>query len=284
MSKGIYKSDAAAQRIAGKYAELLRHWPLEREERDIDTRHGRSRVIVSGKRDNPPLLLFHPANINSVYWLRQVQAYAASHRVYAVDLIGEAGGSAPERPRFKGPALSEWLEDLANGLELERTALVGASLGAWMCLRFACNWPERVERLALISPPGIVRQRRARSFVGSLATLLSGPLGSRMIYKSQLRQSGMEAHLQDAFMLARRQLRQWGKAPRFSDRELGQLYCPVLLIVGGRDPWFDSEALTLRAVRAIPQLEVNFRSREGHFPSDFTREVDRFLVSHYARD
>lgn len=285
MGKSSYKSAASAELIATKTSELLKHWPVERQELDLQTRHGRTRVIVCGNSDNPPLLLFHPAGCSSVYWLRHVQTYMKSHRVYAVDIIGEAGASEDRRPPFKGQAYVEWVEDIYLQLGISQAALVGMSLGAWICLKFATARPEQVERLGLISPQGIVRSHRRPSIVGSFFNSLLGPLGRRITYAAQLRRSDMEPRLQQLMLLSKSHLRaRPAQLPRFTDQELSQLYCPVLLLVGGKDAFFNSDALLLRACKCIPQLEVHYRPRDGHFLSEFAREVDRLLVTNYAPD
>ncbi|MEX1033172.1 MAG: alpha/beta hydrolase [Cellvibrionaceae bacterium] len=284
-NKSIYKSVAREKAVATKYGELLRHWPIEKEERELQTRHGRTHVIVCGNPENPPLVLLHGAYGNAVYWIKQVQTYVQSHQVFIVDIIGEAGHSEPVRPSHKGPAYREWMEDIYQGLGLERAALVGVSLGAWICLTFACAWPERVDRLALISPQGIVRARRSRSAVVSFVSLLIGPLGRRLIFRSQLNKSDMDPKLKELIRLIQRGLKpRSGALPRFTEKELAQLYCPILLLLGGNDAYFNIERLILRMAKATPQLEINYRHKEGHFLSDFTREVDRFLVTHYAPD
>lgn len=281
----IYKSEEGAAQVEAKVRELLRLWPLEKNELQLETRHGRTNVTACGQPGNPPLLLFHPENINSVYWLDQVQTYAHSHRVYAVDIPGEPGRSASLQPKLRGPAWQEWIEDIFDQLNIHRAALVGASFGAWLCLKFACSCPERVERLALIAPPGIVRRRRSRSRIVGSASTLMGPLGRSLIFRSQLKKSGLDPRMKDILALSQRKLKSRpAQMPRFSDRDLGQLYCPVLLVVGGRDAFFNTDRLVLRAVKTMPQVEINYRNREGHFVSEFTREIDRFLISHYAPD
>lgn len=285
MGKSSYRSPAGAEIVATKTSELLRHWPVEKDELDIETRHGRTRVIASGSADNPPLLLFHPENCSAVFWLRHVQPYMKSHRVYAVDIIGEGGNSEDRRPPFKGSAYAEWVEDIYQGLSINQAALAGVSLGAWICLKFACTWPERVERLALISPSGLVRARRRPSLMGSFFNSLLGPLGRSITYSSQIRRSDMEPRLKQLMLLSRKHMRaRPTQLPRFSNQELGQLYCPVLLLTGGKDTFFDTDALMLKACKQLPQVEVHYRQKDGHFLGEFAREVDRFLVSNYAPD
>ena len=52
-----------------------------------------------------------------------------------------------------------WLRGLFNGLGIEKASLMGNSLGAWMCLKFASVFPEKVERIVLLAASGIVPVR-----------------------------------------------------------------------------------------------------------------------------
>jgi pimeloyl-ACP methyl ester carboxylesterase len=50
-----------------------------------------------GQPDAPPLVLLHGAGFNSVSWMGDVATWAQRFRVFAVDIIGHPGLSAPTR-------------------------------------------------------------------------------------------------------------------------------------------------------------------------------------------
>ena len=54
-----------------------------------------------------------------------IAALAQSFRVYAVDVIGEPGLSAPSRPSVHSDAYASWLSDLVGRLGLNRFSLAG---------------------------------------------------------------------------------------------------------------------------------------------------------------
>jgi pimeloyl-ACP methyl ester carboxylesterase len=74
-------------------------------------------------------------------------------------MIGEPGLSAPSRPRLASDAYALWLDDVLHELGVARASLVGVSLGGWLALDYATRRPERVERLALLCPGGVGKQR-----------------------------------------------------------------------------------------------------------------------------
>jgi pimeloyl-ACP methyl ester carboxylesterase len=50
-----------------------------------------------GQPDAPPLVLLHGAGFNSISWMGDVATWAQRFRVFAVDIIGHPGLSAPTR-------------------------------------------------------------------------------------------------------------------------------------------------------------------------------------------
>jgi pimeloyl-ACP methyl ester carboxylesterase len=86
---GIYKSEAGKQAVEAFYRAALQRWPVPHREAVVPTCQGDTFVVVSGSEQAPPVVLFHGSGANSAVWIRDVAEWARSHRVYAVDMIGE---------------------------------------------------------------------------------------------------------------------------------------------------------------------------------------------------
>ena len=159
-TQSIYKSPAGEKAVMALYDNVLAdYWPAPYKALNIPTRHGDTFVIANGEESAPALVLLHGAGSNSAIWAGDVAVYSRQHRVYAVDLLGEPGKSASNRPAWDSPAYAEWLEDVFDALKLERAALLGVSQGGWTALKFATYQPERVAKLVLLCPGGIVPDR-----------------------------------------------------------------------------------------------------------------------------
>lgn len=276
----IYKSPAGERAVAERYRELLDRWPVPNEQLRVPTREGETFVVASGPADAPPVLLLHGSTANTVMWSQDVAAWSTSFRVYAVDMIGEPGLSAPARPPLASEAYARWLDDVLTGLGLTTVALVGVSLGGWLAMDFATRCPDRVDRVVLLNPSGIGRQRFGFLFKAMLLSLL-GERGLRRTLEIAAAPIPPEAlrgtEIADLTVLIARHFRpRMGKIPVFSDDALLALPMPVLVIVGAHDTLLDATD-TARRAATIPHATVRVLPDAGHIIWGQTDEIDEFL-------
>ena len=78
----------------------------------------------------PALVLLHGSAFNSVTWMGDVATWAVNFRVFAVDIIGQPGLSAPSRLPYDSDAYARWLDGVLDGLKVEKAAFIGISLVA----------------------------------------------------------------------------------------------------------------------------------------------------------
>ncbi|MEV4457334.1 alpha/beta fold hydrolase [Microbispora sp. NPDC049633] len=255
----IYVTGEGERELRERYQELLTRWPVPSERLRIPTREGETSVITSGPPDAPPLLLLHGSSTTCVMWLGDVATWAPHFRVYAVDLIGEPGPSAPSRPPLDSEAYALWLDDVLDGLGLSRVSLVGASLGGWLAVDYAIRRPGRVERLALLCPGGIGRQKAGFAF-RALFLLLFGERGRRRLLSMVMGDAPSDprfaAYLDYAAQIARHFRPRRERLPVFGDEALGGLAMPMFVIVGGRDVLLDSRDTERRLRRLVPHATV----------------------------
>ncbi|MEO8115260.1 MAG: alpha/beta fold hydrolase [Phenylobacterium sp.] len=252
----IYHSAEGEALLRAAYAGILKHWPVPHEFLRLPTRQGETFVVASGDPAAPPLVLLHGAGANAFTWMGDVAAWAKHFRVYAVDVIGEPGESAPSRPSRSGPAHAEWLDDVLEGLGVAKADMVGMSLGGWLALDYAIRRLDRVGKLALICPGGI-GQVKLSFLVQSLGLLLMAYLTLIFTHFRPNR----------------------GELPTFGDAALGQLKGPILMIVGARDTLLDSAESARRLARAAPQAKITVLPDAGHFIAGQTAPILDFLLA-----
>jgi pimeloyl-ACP methyl ester carboxylesterase len=105
--------------------------------------------VEAGDPEVAPLLLVHGYTDNSRSW-SLLAPHIADRRLIAVDLRGHGASDAPAC--CYGPdSLAHDLGEFLDALGLDRTDVIGHSLGAMTALTLAATEPDRVGRLVLVS-------------------------------------------------------------------------------------------------------------------------------------
>ena len=117
---------------------------------DLHGHHSIYREAGSG----PNLVLIHGMINSSRHWEEVAERLAGSYRVIAPDLIGH-GDSATPRGDYSLGAHAASIRDLLAAIGVERATIVGHSLGGGVAMQFFYQFPQRTERLALISSGGL---------------------------------------------------------------------------------------------------------------------------------
>jgi pimeloyl-ACP methyl ester carboxylesterase len=115
--------------------------------------HGH-RVIYRIAGDGPPVVLIHGMVNSSRHWERVALRMADRYTVVAPDLIGH-GDSAAVRGDYSLGAHACSIRDLLTTIGIERATIVGHSLGGGVAMQFFYQFPQRVQRLALVSSGGL---------------------------------------------------------------------------------------------------------------------------------
>jgi pimeloyl-ACP methyl ester carboxylesterase len=115
--------------------------------------HGHQ-VVYRVAGEGPPVVLVHGMVNASRHWKAVAERLAERHLVIAPDLIGH-GDSATPRGDYSLGAHAAVIRDLLSALGIERATMVGHSLGGGIALVFFWQFPQRVERIALVSSGGL---------------------------------------------------------------------------------------------------------------------------------
>src|SRR3954470_8167530 len=105
----------------------------------------------------PVLLLLDVIANSSESWEPVADALARRFTVIAPDLLGH-GASATPRGDYSLGAHASGVRDLLTALGHEHVTVVGHSLGGGIAMQFAYQFPERCERLVLVSSGGLGRE------------------------------------------------------------------------------------------------------------------------------
>ncbi len=115
--------------------------------------HGH-KAIYREAGEGPTVVLIHGMINSSRHWEGVASRLAQRHRVIAPDLIGH-GDSATPRGDYSLGAHAASIRDLLTVVGVERATIVGHSLGGGVAMQFFYQFPQRTERLVLISSGGL---------------------------------------------------------------------------------------------------------------------------------
>jgi 4,5:9,10-diseco-3-hydroxy-5,9,17-trioxoandrosta-1(10),2-diene-4-oate hydrolase len=271
---------------------------LVTEEQRIEVEGVPTRYLRAGTT-GPTLVLLHGVGDNAFDWSWVMPALGRDHRVYAPDLPG-SGGSDNPLDDYSPAFFTRFVGAFLDALEVDRTAVVGSSLGGLVGLRLALAEPERVTALGLISSAGLGREvtyalrsltlpgygklsvawgkRRpgaAQRALGRAALVFARPRGvPREWIKEQYRLARLPGFLEAQLATVRAQVGLKGQREVLVDR-LVQLERPTLVVWGTRDrviPYSHAKEAALRLqdgyLELIPEC--------GHLPA--VEQPERFAT------
>jgi pimeloyl-ACP methyl ester carboxylesterase len=144
--------------------------------------HGRH-VIYRVAGSGPPVVLIHGMLNSSSHWQAVAARLAGEHTVIAPDLIGHGDSAAP-RGDYSLGAHAASIRDLLAAIGVDRATLVGHSLGGGVAMQFFYQFPQRVERLVLVSSGGLgqeVSPMLRMAALPGMSALLSAAIHPRLL-------------------------------------------------------------------------------------------------------
>lgn len=255
----LFKNEAAKARMVGWFERFRARLPEGIESRTVTTSFGRTHLLVGGPQGAPPLLISHGAMATSAHALVELAGLLARYRVYAVDVIGQSVMSEDTRLRVDDDSHGRWLVEVMNALSLQKTRVLGVSWGGFVSIRLAVVAPERIEKLSLLVPAGVVQGSwwhgmRRMGWPMTRYLLSPSPKTLEAFVENLLttRDDDWKAYLGDSFLSYDVQKM---KVPALAKvEELKALTCPVQVIAAEDDVSFPGTALLARARVLFPTL------------------------------
>jgi len=102
------------------------------------------------------IMLLHGKNFNGAYWKTTIAVLTKQgFRVVVPDQIGFGKSDKPLRFQYSFQQLAENTKRVLDTLGIQKTAVLGHSMGGMLATRFALMYPETVEKLILENPIGL---------------------------------------------------------------------------------------------------------------------------------
>ena len=220
----------------------------------IDIGGARAHVRDEGNKDGIPIVLIHGSMGSLHMWEGWVDRLKDRARLISVDLPGHGLTGAWPREEYTIEAYADFIEVLADTLNLDRFALVGHSMGGAVAWTFAATRPDRVSQLILVDSAGIPRDGGAAPLPIQLARLpVIGDLGIWFKPDFLVKRSLTEVYADPAMVTPERVTR-YAELQRFPGNRhatllrartqepldptvLKRLAVPTLILWGAEDRW-----------------------------------------------
>jgi pimeloyl-ACP methyl ester carboxylesterase len=239
----------------------------------------------------PPLVLVHGLGADVRTWRFAIPALASNFHVYAIDLLGFGRSDKPQIP-YRIGTLVEALTGFLDAVGIDKTSIVGNSLGGWVATLFATVHPDRLSKLVLVDSAGygeepaqMVRDYLSQFDPSTVATaerFLSSmnPEDQRMVEAAAVAYFARRLSRDDGHAVASL-VESIMRGEDTLGPEVKQIHAPTLVIWGRNDP-----IIPLRIGQAlandIPNARAVVLDGCGHRPQTecapaFNRAVQEFL-------
>ena len=208
---------------------------------DIVHVNGAKVAYTSAGSRGTPVVLVHGGASDRTDWTETIPILAASHRVFAPDLIG-FGESSRLDINYTMRDFSDFLSGFMDAVGIESAFMVGHSLGGRACLELAREAPERVSKMLLVAPLGFGRLSLPGFVLSTAAWALFKAIRRPLPYPS------LDIELQENDLAG-----------------FQRVNAPALILWGRRDLYF-SPKCGRRAAEAIPNSRLRLFGRSGHSP------------------
>ncbi len=274
-------------RFLAAYDAVLDLWSVPIEMLELASEFGTTHVNACGPAGGQPLVLLNGGGTTAAAWFANAASLSRIRRVFAVDRIGEPGGSQPgERPISSSADLLDWLDSVLDGLGVAQTDLCGHSYGGSIALSYALRARDRVSKLVLLDPTGCLAGFSA-SYLMHAAPVVARPNAGRAARFLAWETQGAE--IDPAFL----ELYQLGAEfpatrpvtlKRPDPSELTGCQVPTLVLLAGASRAHDLRRVEAGA-RLLPRASIQLLAGVSHHGIPFVgaSEINRAVGGFLAR-
>jgi pimeloyl-ACP methyl ester carboxylesterase len=286
MSQRIFQDASSRHTLENWYERFLSRVRVPVSHREVMTEHGPSHVLCVGDPARPPLLCLHGALASSAHAATELGPLAERFHVLLPDVPGQSVRAPEVRLPLKTGAYGRWALQVLDGLGLERVDVYGISWGGFVALQTALTAPERVRRLALLVPAGVVS--------GPVWAGLTQIMIPMMLYRGFPSEARLRrfmaplvttwdeqwvAYIGDAVRAFVPDLR---PPPLVTAQQLRGFKTPLLMVGAENDLSFPGPRLLERVKELIPHAQVELIPKSRHIPPT-TDAFRGWMAEHVTR-
>lgn len=282
----LFETAADKAAYLSAYDAMLRKWPIPVLTGRVQTRLGSTHFIEAGTPAGPPLVLLPAVSVSATEWFANVEELGRSHRLFAIDIVGDAGRSVLEQQVVRSADYADWLAEVFAGLGLNRPAVAGHSYGGWLTLHLAAYRPDAVGPVIVLAPSSGLAP-----FHWYMKAFLR--VAERLPFKPDAKRTlEMQAHkgfaVDPTFVRLMQAMTAHARTnvlfpTMLSDDELAAIRSPVLVLIGAQEMLYDGHRALERAMNLIVGAEGELIEGCGHLlimedPATIDRKIGAFLA------
>ena len=100
--------------------------------------------------DGKPLILITGLGVDNMCWIHQIPNFRKFFKVIVFDNRGIGKSSGSNGP-YSIKMMADDVSDLLNKLNIQKTHVLGSSMGGMIAQELAINYPEKIDKLILCS-------------------------------------------------------------------------------------------------------------------------------------
>ncbi len=261
---------------------------------DIPTRY-----LRAGDPGKPTVVLLAGTSGHLETFSRNIGALSQDFDCLAFDMVGAGFSGKPDHDY----EISDYVAHTAAILDvlgIDHASIIGVSLGAWIAAAFAAEFPERVARLVLLSPAGLLSSPSAQNsalvsrtkvaqdpswdnVTATLSKLVHDPrcLTDDIVAVRQLayREPDAQAAMAHILVLQRSDARQRNN---LTEAQWRSIDAPALIVASVDDPntWLDTAYALGGLMPHSMVIEMRGVAHWPHYekPEEFNSVVTKFLL------
>lgn len=256
----------------------------------------------SQQEEKPPILLVHGFGASTDHWRKNIAHLQQNFEVWAIDLLG-FGRSAKANIEYSADLWRDQLYDFITKVIRKPVVLAGNSLGGYVSLSVAAQYPSSVAGLILLNSAGPFTEAQTQQKPNIIQNLIRYILlqswASFFLFqfvrnRANIRKTLAKVYVDQSAITDQlvediyRPSCDPGAAQVFAaifknphgekvDVLLEQMQCPLLMLWGEGDPWMRAKERGVKYRQYYPNL-TEYYLNAGHCPHDEVPEQVNQLI------
>jgi pimeloyl-ACP methyl ester carboxylesterase len=288
--KSIYKTPEGKRLILECYDRLFNKLNVKFESRYINTRFGKTHLLIGGQKTAEPLVIFHGGQILNPVELKTFEELAKNYRIYAPDTIGQPGNSDETKLSSKNDDLGKWVVDLLDELDIKKAAFIATSVGGGILMKLSAYAPERISKAVFIVPMGLGYGSYIKMFFKIVIPMFlysRSPSKEKLIHAIEAMYYNKDEICEDMLLNFEYILQHTYLIPNAirppSKKELIKFTAPAMLIAAENDILHPAKTIVHKAKKNISNLiKIKIIKKSGHVINEINmqeilKDIIKFL-------